>query len=87
VWLDKRTIHFHTKGIDVKDENYLTFYRSNQPGKATLLKEFFEHCQSGQALISLWEETTGLKYVREGVTGTTSLNLEEISIPKTITQT
>lgn len=84
VWFDKRTIHFHENGIDVKDENYVTFYQSfyqsNEPRKATLLKDFFEHSKSGQALVSLWEEITGLKYVREGMTGTTSLNLKEIPI-------
>lgn len=61
VWFDKRTIHFHENGIDVKDENYVTLYHSNQPGKATFPTDFFEYSKSGQVSISLWEEITRLK--------------------------
>ena len=78
-WFDKRTIHFHENGIDVKNEDGVTFYPLNRPRKATLLKDFFKYSKFSEALISLWEEITGLIYERKETANTTSPNFDKIS--------
>ena len=61
-WLDRRTIHFHTYGIDIRDENYSRCLPWASDAPATIPKERFLTSCYKEDVIWLWEQVTDIKY-------------------------
>lgn len=67
-WLDRRTIYFHTYGIDIRDENYSKCLPWASDAPATIPKERFLTSCYKEDVIWLWEQVTHIKYEVESPT-------------------
>ncbi|KAG8532126.1 uncharacterized protein KY384_003764 [Bacidia gigantensis] len=61
-WLDRRTIDFHTYGIDIRDESYTKCLSWASDAPATIPKERFLTSCYEEDIIWLWEQATHIKY-------------------------
>ena len=61
-WLDRRAIHFHAYGIDIRDENYSRCLPWASDAPATIPKERSLTSCYKEDVIWLWEQVTHIKY-------------------------
>ena len=61
-WLDRRTIHFHTYGIDIRDESYSKCLPWASDAPATIPKERFLTSCYREDIILLWKRVTHIEY-------------------------